>query len=326
MASPLAQELRRHLRLPVIGSPMFLVSNPELVLAQCTSGIMGAFPALNARPASQLEEWLQRIEGGLAAWREAHPDRAPAPYAVNQIIHPSNDRLEADMQTCARHRVPFVITSLRAPQEVVGAVHGWGGRVFHDVTTVRHAEKALEAGVDGLILVCAGAGGHAGTLSPFALVEEVRRFYDGPLVLAGAIATGRGILAAQAMGADLAYLGTRFIASEESGAAPAYKQMTVGARAADILYTPSFTGIPGNYLVPSIRAAGLDPSDLPPAGEAGAVFGSGGVRAWRDIWGAGQGVGATRAIEPVSRIVDQLEQEYRLAMQELAARGAGAAA
>ncbi|MEI2416011.1 nitronate monooxygenase family protein [Orrella sp. JC864] len=318
MASPLVQELCRTLRLPVIGSPMFILSQPELVLAQCTSGIMGAFPALNARPAQELDNWLNTLEQGLAAWRSAHPGRPVAPYAVNQIIHPSNERLEHDMQTCARHRVPFVITSLRAPQQVVGAIHGWGGRVLHDVTTVRHAEKALEAGVDGLILVCAGAGGHAGTLSPFALVEEIRRFYDGPLVLAGAIGTGRGILAAQALGADLVYMGTRFIAAEESHAAPAYKQMVVQARAADIVYTPSFTGIPGNYLRPSIQAAGLDPDELPAPGPAGAVFGSGRSKAWRDIWGAGQGVGHTGAIEPVSAIVDRLEQEYLAARHALA--------
>lgn len=318
MASPLVQELGASLRLPVIGSPMFILSNPKLVLAQCTSGIMGAFPALNARPAELLAQWLQEIEDGLAEWRQANPGRAAAPYAVNQIIHPSNDRLEADLQTCARFKVPYVITSLRAPQEVVGTIHAWGGRVFHDVTTVRHAEKALEAGVDGLILVCAGAGGHAGTLSPFALVEEVRRFYDGPVVLAGAISTGRGILAARAMGADLVYLGTRFIASQEANASETYKRMVVDARAADILHTPTFTGIPGNYLVPSIRAAGLDPAQLPPPAETGAVFGSGHARAWRDIWGAGQGVGAVDAVEPASRIIERLAAEYGAALKTLA--------
>ncbi len=317
MPSPLIEELHRSLRLPVIGSPMFILSNPELVLAQCINGVMGAFPALNARPAEQLEQWLQAIDDGLMTWRTAYPDRPVAPYAVNQIIHASNDRLEQDLDTCARHRVPYIITSLRAPQQVVGAVHGWGGRVLHDVTTVRHAEKALEAGVDGLILVCAGAGGHAGTLSPFALVEEVRRFYDGPLVLAGAIATGRGILAAQAMGADLVYMGTRFIAAQESNADPAYKQMVVQSHASDILYTPTFTGIPGNYLAPSIVAAGMDPASLPPPAEAGAVFGSGRSKAWRDIWGAGQGVGSTDAVEPTRLIVERLEAEYRAARQSL---------
>ena len=311
--------LRDNLALPVIASPMFIVSGPDLVIAQCRAGIVGSFPALNARPAAMLDTWLTRITEGLAAARAADPAARIAPFAVNQIVHASNDRLAEDVETCARHRVPIVITSLRAPDAVVRPVHGYGGLVFHDVTTVRHAEKALEAGVDGLILVCAGAGGHAGTLSPFALVGEVRRFYDGPLILSGAITTGSAILAAQAMGADLAYMGTRFIASAEANAAPAYKDMIAGASAADILYTPLFTGVPGNYLAPSIRAAGLDPDTLPTADKTAMSFASDRAKPWRDVWGAGQGVGTIPDVRPVAEIVAGLAREYRAARAGLAA-------
>jgi nitronate monooxygenase len=305
----LPASLANALALPVIGSPMFIVSSPDLVIAQCLNGIVGSFPALNARPAEQLDLWLSRIKSELAAARAADPARTIAPFAVNQIVHASNDRLAHDMEACIRHQVPIIITSLRAPDAVVSAAHSYGGLVFHDVTTIRHAQKALEAGVDGLILVCAGAGGHAGTLSPFALVGEVRRFYDGPIILSGAIATGQAILAAQAMGADLAYIGTRFIATQEANAAQGYKDMIVETSAADIIYTPFFTGVPGNYLKPSITAQGLDPEDLPHANKSAMSFGSGSAKAWRDIWGSGQGVG----------LIDDA-QEYEQAKAALCSR------
>ncbi len=311
--------LSENLALPVIASPMFIVSGPDLVIAQCRAGIVGSFPALNARPAAMLDTWLTRITEELDAARAADPAAKIAPFAVNQIVHGSNDRLAQDIETCVNHRVPIVITSLRAPDAVVRPVHGYGGLVFHDVTTVRHAEKALEAGVDGLILVCAGAGGHAGTLSPFALVGEVRRFYDGPLILSGAITTGAAILAAQAMGADLAYMGTRFIASAEANAAPAYKDMIAGASAADIVYTPFFTGVPGNYLMPSIRAAGLDPDALPAADKTAMSFASDRAKPWRDVWGAGQGVGTIPDVRPVAEIVADLSRDYAAARARLAA-------
>lgn len=311
--------LEGRLRLPVIGAPMFLVSGPELVIAQCTAGIVGAFPALNARPQEELDRWLTRIELALAEHRAAHPDAPAAPFAVNQIVHTSNGRLEADMEVCIRHKVPIIITSLRPPHPVVEQVHAYGGIVLHDVISVRHAEKALEAGVDGLILVCAGAGGHAGMLSPFALVNEVRRFYDGTLVLAGAITNGNGVLAAQAMGCDLAYLGTRFIATRESNAADRYKQMISDARAADILYTAFFTGVHGSYLKPSVRAAGLDPDNLPaaPAGQMNYDRREERPKAWKDIWGAGQGVGNISDVPPVADLVDRLEREYCAARARL---------
>ncbi|WP_336487076.1 NAD(P)H-dependent flavin oxidoreductase [Methylobacterium nigriterrae] len=300
---------------------MFIVSGPDLVIAQCLAGIVGSFPALNARPAERLDAWLGCITAALAAARAADPDRKVAPFAVNQIVHDSNDRLARDVEACARHRVPIVITSLRAPDAVVRPVHAYGGVVFHDVTNVRHAEKALEAGVDGLILVCAGAGGHAGTLSPFALVGEVRRFYDGPLVLSGAITTGASILAAQAMGADLAYMGTRFIATAEANAAAGYKDMVSASSAADILYTPFFTGVPGNYLKPSIRAAGLDPDALPRADKSAMSFASDRVKPWRDVWGAGQGVGTIRDVPRTAELVARLAQEYAAARDRLAGAG-----
>lgn len=314
MPVSLAATLRAQLSLPVIAAPMFIVSNPELVLAQCTSGVIGSFPALNARPAEKLDEWLTTIESGLFTWRREHPDAKVGPYAVNQIIHQSNDRLDRDLDACVRHRVPMIITSLRAPHDVVKRVHEYGGVVFHDVINVRHAQKALEAGVDGLILVCAGAGGHAGALSPFALVREVRQFFDGPIALSGAITDGAGILAAEALGADFAYIGTRFIATEEGNAVEAYKQMIVDTTAADVLYTPFFTGVHGNYLKPSIARAGLDPDHLPAADKSKMNFGSNAPpKAWKDIWGAGQGVGNIREVLPARELVARLGAEYRAA-------------
>jgi nitronate monooxygenase len=312
-------QLQGKLALPVVGSPMFIVSNPELVIAQCTSGIIGSFPALNARPKEELEGWILRIKTALAEYRTAHPGEPVAPFAVNQIIHQSNSRVDHDLDVCIRHEVPIIITSLRSPEAVVKRVHAYGGIVLHDVINVRHAQKALEAGVDGLILVCAGAGGHAGTLSPFALVNEVRRFYDGLLVLAGAITNGRGILAAQVMGCDLAYMGTRFIATHESNAADEYKEMIVGATATDILYTPYFSGVHGNYLKPSIRAAGLDPDNLPSADPSKMDFDKRveKPKTWKAIWGAGQGVGNIQEIMPAREVVARLRNEYESARQAL---------
>ncbi|RJS91441.1 nitronate monooxygenase family protein [Salinisphaera sp. Q1T1-3] len=309
----LVDTLNAQMRLPVIGAPMFILSNPELVVAQCTAGVVGSFPALNARPASALDDWLSRIESGLAAAREADPEAPIAPYAVNQIVHGSNDRLDHDLGVCVDHRVPLMITSLRPPGEVVAAARDYGGHVFHDVISVRHAEKAIEAGVDGLIVVCAGAGGHAGTLSPFALVSEIRRFWDGPLVLSGAITRGEHVLAARAMGADFAYMGTRFIASREAGAVEDYKRMVTESTASDIVYSNLFTGVHGNYLRGSIAAAGLNPDDLPEADKSHMSFASGGEsasKAWKDIWGAGQGVGTIDEIQPVADIVARLVAEY----------------
>lgn len=317
---PIPAALQGKLSLPVVAAPMFIVSNPALVIAQCLGGVVGSFPALNARPQETLDAWLTQIEDALAAARAADPARIIAPYAVNQIVHHSNTRLEQDMEVCVRHRAPIVITSLRAPDLVVPPVHRYGGLVFHDVVSVRHAEKALEAGVDGLILVCSGAGGHAGTLSPFALVQEVRRFYDGPLILSGAIAHGASILAAQALGADLAYIGTRFIATREANATHAYKQALVDSTALDIVYTPYFTGIPGNYLKASILAAGLDPDNLPQRDKSATDFGSKAAeaKAWRDIWGAGQGVGQIDAIADTASLIAQIGREYRAARHALA--------
>ena len=316
--------LLQHLRLPVIGAPLFIISNPDLVLAQCTAGIVGSFPALNARPPELLDEWLTRINAQLASYRAAHPQATVAPFAVNQIVHSSNDRLQHDMDLCVKHRVPIIITSLRAPDAVVEAAHGYGGLVFHDVTTIKHAQRALAAGVDGLILVCAGAGGHAGRLSPFALVPEVRAFYDGTIILSGAIASGGSILAAQAIGADLAYIGTGFIASREANASEAYKRMIVESRGEDIVYSNLFTGVHGNYLRGSIVAAGLDPDALPEADKSAMNFGSGRSKAWRDIWGAGQGVGQIHDVLPAAEIVERLQREYLAARERLglaAARG-----
>jgi nitronate monooxygenase len=303
---------RDRLRLPVIAAPMFLVSGVELVLAQCKAGVVGSFPALNARPAEALDEWLLRIRQGLKA---AHGD---APFAVNLIVHGSNQRLSHDLATCVRHRVPILITSLRPPGDVVAAAHSYGGLVFHDVTTVQHARKAVEQGVDGLILVCAGAGGHAGRLSPFALVAEVRRFFSGPIALAGAITSGRGILAAQILGADFAYIGTRFIATQEANAPAAYKQMIIDCSANNIIYTDAVSGIHGNYLGPSLQAAAMDPSKPPQRADAG-VYTSPDRRpkAWRDIWGAGQGVGNIEDAPTVEQCVMRLKQEYDAAYPPL---------
>lgn len=310
--------LLQNLSLPVVAAPMFTVSYPELVIAQCRAGIVGAFPALNARPAAQLDDWLDEIRDRLAA---DGPAARPGPLAVNQIIHASNTRLESDLRTCVAHRVPILITSLRAPmRELVDEVHRYGGIVLHDVVSVRHAGKALEAGVDGLILVCAGAGGHAGTLSPFALLTEVRRLFDGPLALSGAISQGAAIFAAQALGADLAYIGTRFIATREAQAAPAYKQALVDAKAADIVYTDHFTGIHGNYVRRSIVALGLDPDALPArAGDApGVRFDESRGKTWKDIWGAGQGVGSIDDVPTVSELLRRMTAEYAAAARRMA--------
>ncbi|MFM2445605.1 MAG: hypothetical protein RI936_52 [Pseudomonadota bacterium] len=312
--------LRDALALPVIGAPLFIVSTPELVIEQCKAGIVGSFPALNARPESALDEWLTRIETELGAHKAAHPGARVAPYAVNQIVHASNARLQHDVQVCVRHKVPIMITSLRAPDEVVEAAHSYGGLVFHDVTNIAHAKRALAAGVDGLILVCTGAGGHAGRLSPFALVREVREFYDGTIILSGAIASGDAVLATQALGADLAYVGTRFIATAEANASSAYKQALVESVAEDIVYTNLFTGVHGNYLKASIVAAGLDPEALPEADKSKMNFGSGGnsaAKAWKDIWGAGQGTGQIKAVAPVREVVAQLAAEYAAARARL---------
>jgi len=308
--------LNRNLALPVICAPMFIISSPELVIAQCKGGLIGSFPALNARPQALLDEWLARITTELAA------DPRAAPYAVNHIIHQSNTRLDDDLALCAKHRVPLIITSLRAPGDIVPQVHAWGGLVFHDVTTVRHAEKALEAGVDGLILVCAGAGGHAGSLSPFALVGEIRKFYQGSVALSGAIANGSAILAARAMGADFAYIGTRFIATKEANASPAYQQAILESAAADIVYTPYFSGVHANYLKKSILAAGFDPDKLPLKDKSEMSFGSErAVKTWKEIWGAGQGVGCIDDILPAADLIARLKQEYRAASEGLLAAG-----
>ncbi len=306
--------------------PMFIASNPLLVIEQCKAGLVGSFPALNARPQSRLGEWLTEIETELAAFEAANPGRKAAPFAVNQIVHKSNDRLEADLATCVEHKVPIIITSLRAPDEIVPAVHSYGGLVFHDVISVRHAQKALEAGVDGLILVCAGAGGHAGTLSPFALVGEIRKFYEGPIILSGSIASGDAILGAQAMGADIAYIGTRWLATPEANVSDGYRQAIVESGAGDIVYTPYFSGVHGNYLKKSIVLAGMDPDNLPHADASKMNLGSGGAeadsstaKAWKDIWGAGHGVGVIDAIKPTAEVVDQLEAEYRAAKARMLA-------
>jgi nitronate monooxygenase len=307
----------------VIGAPLFIVSGPELVIAQCKAGIVGSFPALNARPKELLEEWIVQIKTELAAYQKAHPDRRVAPFAVNQIAHVSNDRLEHDAAVCVRHQVPITITSLRAPADIVKAVHAVGGIVLHDVINLRHAMKALEDGVDGLILVGAGAGGHAGTLSPFALLSEVRRRFAGTIALSGAIANGAGILAAQAMGADLAYIGTRFVATQEANARPEYKRMLVEASASDIVYSSFFSGVHGNYLGPSIAAAGLDPRNLPEGDKSKMIFGSGGSsksKVWRDIWGAGQGVGSITDVPDVAGCVARLHREYIEAHADLLRR------
>ena len=303
------------LRLPVIGAPLFIVSTPDLVIAQCKAGIVGSFPALNARPQGKLAEWLDRITDELGNHTAKHPEAPAAPFAVNQIVHRSNPRLAEDLEACVKYHVPITICSLGAREDVYAAVHSYGGIALHDVINVAFAKKAIEKGADGLIAVAAGAGGHAGTLSPFALVQEIRSFFDGPLVLSGAIATGGAVLAAQAMGADLAYIGSAFIATEEANAAPGYKQMIVASHADDIVYTDHFSGVPGSYLKPSVRAAGLDPDHLPAEGTK--MDFSRETRAWRDIWSAGQGIGAIESIVPVADLVARLEREYRVARERL---------
>ncbi len=313
----------QNLTLPVVASPMFIVSYPELVTAQCKAGIVGSFPALNARPAEMLGDWLTQIEEELASHKAANPDATIGPIAVNQIVHASNARLEHDIKVCVDHQVPIFITSLRAPpKEMIDAVHAYGGVVLHDVINLRHAQKALEAGVDGLILVAAGAGGHAGMLSPFALVGEVRRIFDGPIVLSGSIATGDAILAAQAMGADLAYVGTRFIATQEAHAAEIYKNAIVDASASDIVYTNLFTGVHGNYIKQSILNAGLDPDNLPESDKSAMNFGDGGAKAkaWKDIWGAGQGVGLMNDVPSVAELIARLKTEYQGARARIGVR------
>lgn len=309
------------LRLPVIGAPLFIVSNPDLVIAQCKAGVVGSFPALNARPAPVLHEWLDRITTELAEWDAKNPDRPAAPFAVNQIVHKTNDRLEHDVEACVKFKVPVIITSLGAQPWLNDAIHSYGGVVLHDIINNAFAKKAVEKGADGLIAVAAGAGGHAGALSPFALVQEIREWFDGALALSGSIANGDAVLAAQAMGADFAYIGSAFIATDEANAEAAYKQMIVESRAEDIVYTNLFTGVHGNYLKPSIIGAGLDPDNLPKSDPSAMNFGSGGntsKKAWRDIWGCGQGIGAVKGIGPTADFVAKLEREYVAAKARLA--------
>ena len=307
------------LRLPVVGAPQFIIANPELVIAQCKGGIVGGFPALNARPQPLLDDWLYRIKDELAAYDEAHPEAPAAPYAVNQIVHKTNERLDADVAACVKHKAPIVITSLGARPEVNEAIHSYGGIVLHDVININFAKKALEKGADGLIAVAAGAGGHAGSLSPIAFIHEIREFFDGPLLLSGAIATGKGILAAQAMGADLAYMGSAFIATTEANAPEAYKKMIVDSAAGDIVYSNLFTGVLGNYLKGSIRGAGLDPDNLPESDASKMNFagGSSKAKAWKDIWGAGQGVGAVHEVAPTADLIARLKREYDEARRKL---------
>jgi nitronate monooxygenase len=315
---PIPEVLQGRLRLPLIGSPMFIVSTPKLVAAQCKAGIVGSFPALNARPQPLLDEWLSELTEELAAYQRANPYAQVAPYAVNQIVHRSNDRLEQDMAACVKHKVPIIITSLRPPTEVVQAVHGYGGVVFHDVINLRHAEKAAAQGVDGIIAVCAGAGGHAGTLSPFALVKQIREVYAGTIILSGAMSTGADVLAACALGADLAYLGTRFIATAEANASDEYRQMLVESRAEDIVYTSLFSGVFGNYLRGSVVRAGLDPENLAAGNKDTMNFGGGAAaKAWKDIWGAGQSVSGIHDVPSVAELVDRMATEYQSALKRL---------
>jgi len=315
--------LRDRLRLPVIGSPLFIISGPDMVIAQCKAGVVGSFPSLNARPISMLDEWLHRITEELAAWDREHPDTPSAPFAVNQIVHKTNNRLEEDLELCVKWKAPVVITSLGAREDVNAAIHSYGGVVLHDVITDRFARKAVEKGADGLIPVAAGAGGHAGTLSPFALVQEIRAWFDGPIALSGAIANGAAVLGAQAMGADLAYIGSAFIATQEANAPERYKEMIVASKADDILYSNLFTGVHGNYLRPSVIAAGLDPENLPQSDPSKMNFGSGGnqeAKAWRDIWGCGQGIGAVNSLPTVAEFVGRLSAEYEAAKSALAVK------
>ncbi len=322
LPSPLFDKLR----LPVIGSPLFIISGPELVIAQCKAGVVGSFPALNARPQAQLDEWLHQITEELSAHNRDNPDRPAAPYAVNQIVHKSNNRLEEDIATCAKWQVPITITSLGAREDLNQAVHAWGGIALHDVINDRFARKAIEKGADGLIPVAAGAGGHAGVVSPFALVQEIREWFDGPVALSGSIASGHAILGAQAMGADLAYIGSAFIATTEARAVDGYKDNIVEANAGDIVYSSLFTGVHGNYLRQSIERAGMDPNNLPEGDISTMNFGSGGnteAKAWKDIWGSGQGIGAVKSVMSVAEMVDRLEAEYRTAKAELDAKFLG---
>ncbi|MBL4836339.1 MAG: nitronate monooxygenase [Kordiimonadaceae bacterium] len=319
MTMALPEQLTK-LRFPVIGAPLFIISNPDLVIAQCKAGIVGSFPALNARPGPVLEEWLQRITSELTAYNEANPDKPAAPFAVNQIVHASNERLMHDVEMCVKYKVPIVITSLGARTEVNDAIHSYGGIVLHDVINDRFARKAIEKGADGLIAVASGAGGHAGTISPFALIQEIREWFDGPVGLSGSISTGGAVLAAQAMGADFGYIGSAFIATEEANADERYKQCIVDHAAADIVYTNLFTGVHGNYLKPSIEAAGMDPKNLPESDPSKMNFGSGGdekSKAWKDIWGCGQGIGAVKSILSTADMVARLEKEYKLAKAKI---------
>mgnify|MGYP001204899478 FL=1 len=317
MAIP--NHIKNNLSIPVIGSPLFLVSGPELVIAQCKAGIIGSFPALNARPQHVLGEWITRIKAELAEYQEQNPDKKVAPFAVNQICHGSNDRLMDDMATCVKHEVPIIITSLRPPAELVDAAHSYGGLVYHDVINVRHAKKAAEQGVDGLILVCAGAGGHAGALSPFALLREVKEWFDGTVILSGSIGDGFSVASSLALGADFAYMGTRFIATKEANADQSYKEMLIESAADDIVYSNLFTGVSGNYLKPSIKNAGLDPNNLPEADKSAMNFGSGGntdAKAWKDIWGSGQGIGGIKDDPSVGDLVERIIEEYNKAKKE----------
>ena len=310
---PIPDSIKDNISIPVIGAPLFLISVPDLVIAQCKAGIIGSFPALNARPQHVLEEWIVRIKTELKEYQEQNPDKKVAPFAVNQICHGSNDRLQGDMEICVKHKVPIIITSLRPPAEVVEAAHSYGGLVFHDVINVRHAKKAADMGVDGLILVCAGAGGHAGALSPFALLREVKSWFDGTIILSGSIGDGYSVASALALGADFAYLGTRFIATHEANAEPEYKQMLIESSANDIVYSNLFTGVLGNYLKPSIQNAGLDPDNLPTADKSAMNFGSGGntdSKAWKDIWGSGQGIGLIEDAPTVESLVERIRAEF----------------
>ena len=316
---PIPDSIKDNISIPVIGAPLFLISVPDLVIAQCKAGIIGSFPALNARPQHVLEEWIVKIKTELKEYQEQNPDKKVAPFAVNQICHGSNDRLQGDMEICVKHEVPVIITSLRPPLEVVEAAHSYGGLVFHDVINVRHAKKAADMGVDGLILVCAGAGGHAGALSPFALLREVKSWFDGTIILSGSIGDGYSVASALALGADFAYLGTRFIATQEANAEPEYKQMLIESSANDIVYSNLFTGVLGNYLKPSIQNSGLDPDNLPTADKSAMNFGSGGntdSKAWKDIWGSGQGIGLIEDAPSVEELVDRLKSEFTEASSE----------
>ena len=316
---PIPDSIKNNISIPVIGAPLFLISVPDLVIAQCKAGIIGSFPALNARPQHVLEEWIVRIKTELKEYQEQNPDKKVAPFAVNQICHGSNDRLQGDMEICVKHEVPIIITSLRPPAEVVEAAHSYGGLVFHDVINVRHAKKAADMGVDGLILVCAGAGGHAGALSPFALLREVKSWFDGTIILSGSIGDGYSVASALALGADFAYLGTRFIATHEANAEPEYKQMLIESSANDIVYSNLFTGVLGNYLKPSIQNAGLDPDNLPTADKSAMNFGSGGntdSKAWKDIWGSGQGIVLIEDAPTVESLVERIRAEFNEATSE----------